>query len=71
MRIIAKALREEPLPLRGKLSRDASDNLFVASAAAAQAAFVVAQDRDLLALQKPFGVQVATPAHLIQALQLR
>ena len=66
----AKSLRVEPMPLRGKLSRDASDNVFVASAVAAHAAFVVKQDCDLLALQKPFGVQVVTPVQLIQALQL-
>ena len=68
--IAAKSLRVEPMPLRGKLSRDASDNVFVATAVAAHAAFVVTQDRDLLALQKPFGVQVVTPIQLIQALQL-
>jgi putative PIN family toxin of toxin-antitoxin system len=48
--LAAKSLRVEPMPLRGKLSRDASDNVFVASAVAARAAFVVTQDRDLLAL---------------------
>ena len=68
--IAAKSLRVEPIPLRGKLSRDPTDNVFVASAVAAHAAFVVTQDRDLLALQKPFGVQVVTPVQLIQALQL-
>ena len=68
--IAAKSLRVEPMPLRGKLSRDPTANVFVASAVAARAAFVVTQDRDLLALQKPIGVQVATPVQLIQALQL-
>ena len=68
--IAAKSLRVEPMPLRGKLSRDPTDSVFVASAVAARAAFVVTQDRDLLALQKPFGVQVVTPVQLIQALQL-
>jgi predicted nucleic acid-binding protein len=37
---------------------------------AAHAAFRVTQDRDLLVLGKPFGVQIVTPAQLIQALQL-
>ena len=68
--IAAKSVRVEALPLRGKLSRDPTDNVFVASAAAAHAAFLVTQDRELLVLQKPFGVQVVTPAQLIQALQL-
>jgi len=68
--IAAKSIRVEPMPLRGKLSRDPADSLFVTTAAAAQAAFLVTQDRDLLALQKPFGVQVVTPVQLIRELQL-
>jgi predicted nucleic acid-binding protein len=42
----------------------------VASAAAARAAFLVTQDRDLLDLQRPFGIQVVTPVELIRALRL-
>ena len=68
--IAAKSVRVEPLPLRGKLSRDPADNVFVASAAAAHAAFLVTQDRDLLALGKPFGVQTVTPVELIRTLRL-
>jgi putative PIN family toxin of toxin-antitoxin system len=68
--IAAKSVRVEPMPLRGKLSRDPTDNVFVASAAAAHGAFLVTQDRDLLELQKPFGVQVVTPVQLIRALRL-
>jgi putative PIN family toxin of toxin-antitoxin system len=68
--IAAKSVRVEPLPLRGKLSRDPDDNEFVATAAAARATFLVTQDRDLLALQKPFGVQVVTPVQLIRELRL-
>jgi len=69
-RIAAKSLRVQHKPRRGKLSRDSSDNVFVASAVTAQAVFAVTQDRDVLALQKPFGEQVVTPAQLIQAPQL-
>ncbi len=58
------------MPLPGKPSREANDNVFVAGAAAAQAAYVVTQGRDLLAPQKPFGIQVVTPAQLIRALRL-
>lgn len=39
--IAAKSVRVEPMPLPGKLSRDPDDNVFVASAAAVQAAFLV------------------------------
>ena len=57
------------MPLRGKLSRDPTDNVFVASAVTAHAALVVTQDCDLRALQKPFGVRVVTPVQLIHALR--
>ena len=36
------------MPLAGKLSRDPDDNLFVATAAAAQASFLVTEDRDFV-----------------------
>ncbi len=68
--IVAKSVRVEPMPLRGKLSRDPDDNVFVASAAAVQAAFLVTQDRDLLVLGKPFGVRIITPVELIRELRL-
>jgi predicted nucleic acid-binding protein len=38
------------------MGQDPADNVFVASATAAHAAFLVTQDRDLLALEKPFGL---------------
>jgi putative PIN family toxin of toxin-antitoxin system len=68
--LAAKSVRVVPMPLRGKLSRDPDDNVFVATAAAIQATFLVTQDRDLLALEKPFGVRVATPVELIRELRL-
>ncbi len=68
--IASKSVRVEPLPLRGRLSRDPKDNLFVATAAAAQAAALVSQDRDLLALRKPFGVRIVTPVELVRDLRL-
>jgi uncharacterized protein len=68
--IVSKSVRVEPLPLRGKLSRDPDDNRFVATAAAVQARFLVTQDRDLLVLQKPFGVAIVTPVELIRQLRL-
>ena len=49
-------------PRRGKLSRDPSDKVLVAWAVTAHAAFVVTQDRDVPALQKPFGVQAVSLA---------
>jgi len=35
-----------------------------------QAAFLVTQDRDLLVLEKPFGVQIVTPVQLLRELRL-
>ena len=60
------ALYVEPAPLRGRLSRDAKDNVFVATALAAQATHIITQDRDLLALEKPFGVKIVTPAEFLR-----
>jgi predicted nucleic acid-binding protein len=56
--------------LSGKLSRDPDDNLFVATAVASRAEFLVTQDRDLLVLEKPFGVAIVTPVQLVRLLRL-
>lgn len=53
-----------------RLSRDAEDNLFVATAMAARARFLVSQDRDLLVLEKPYGVAMVTPVQLVRLLRL-
>ncbi len=68
--IAAKSLHFEPVPLSGKLSRDPDDNLFVATAVVAGAKFLITQDRDLLVLEKPFGVAVVTPVQLARLLRL-
>jgi hypothetical protein len=68
--IAAKSMHVEPSPLSGKLSRDSDDNLFVATAVAARAKFLVSQDRDLLVLKKPFGIAIITPVQLVRLLRL-
>ncbi|HOC00199.1 MAG TPA: putative toxin-antitoxin system toxin component, PIN family [Verrucomicrobiota bacterium] len=68
--ITAKSVRVVPLPPPRRLSRDPNDDVCVTSAVAAQAAYLVTQDRDLLALEKPFGVRVVTPVQLIRELRL-
>ena len=68
--IAAKSLSIEPAPLSGKLSRDPDDNLFVATAIAAGAEYLATQDRDLLVLEKPFGVAIVTPVQLVRILRL-
>jgi predicted nucleic acid-binding protein len=59
------------MPPPGRPSRDQDDNILLPTAAAAQAAFLVTQDRDLLALERPSGVRVVTPVQLIRELRLR
>ncbi len=68
--ISSKSIPVEPMPLSARLSRDPDDNLFVATAAAARAAFLVTQDRDLLVLEKPFGVAIVTPVELVKQFRL-
>jgi putative PIN family toxin of toxin-antitoxin system len=68
--IAAKSIAIEPMPLRSKLSRDPKDNVFVMTAVAAAAEYLVTQDRDLLVLEKPFGVAVITPVQLVRKLRL-
>jgi putative PIN family toxin of toxin-antitoxin system len=68
--IAAKSVHAEPAPLSRKLSRDPDDNLFVATAMAARAEFLVSQDRDLLVLEKPYGIAIVTPIQLVRLLRL-
>jgi putative PIN family toxin of toxin-antitoxin system len=67
--IASKSIYVDPVPFRGKVSRDPDDNLFIATAVAANAEFLITQDRDLLVLKKPFGVEIITPVQLLRVLQ--
>lgn len=62
------ALLVEPLPLGKRRSRDVKDDPFLAWALASRAEFIVTKDKDLLALDKPFGVQILTPRELYRTL---
>ncbi len=55
------ALMVEPTPLGKRRSRDVKDEPFLACALASRAEFIVTKDKDLLALGKPFGVEIVTP----------
>lgn len=66
-----KALHCVPAPLGKQRSRDVTDEPFLACALAAQAKYIVASDRDLLSLRKPFGIAVVTPAELIRSVAER
>ena len=63
--IHAKALHCVPAPLGKPRSRDRGDGPFLACALAAEAKCVVSSDRDLLALGKPFGIAIITPAQFL------
>jgi predicted nucleic acid-binding protein len=55
--------------LRGKpRSRDAKDDPYLACALAAGAKVIVSRDDDLLALEKPFGIDIITPRLLLARL---
>jgi putative PIN family toxin of toxin-antitoxin system len=54
----------EPAPLGKQRSRDAKDDPYLACALAAGARIIVSRDDDLLALEKPFGIQIITPREL-------
>ncbi len=58
-----------PTPLGKQRSRDPSDDPFLAAALAAEATVIVSLDGDLLALGKPFGVEIITPRQLLSRLQ--
>jgi len=58
----------EPSPLGRQRSRDAKDDPYLACALAAGAKVIVSRDDDLLALERPFGIHIITPRHLLARL---
>ena len=60
-----KAAWVEPAPLGKGRSRDPKDDPFLACALAARAKHLVTRDDDLLALGKPFGIEILTPARFL------
>ena len=63
------ALLVEPSPLGKRRSRDVKDDPFLACALACRAEFIVTKDKDLLALKKPFGVDIVTPRDFYRKLE--
>ncbi len=57
--------RVEPVPLGKQRSRDVNDDPYPACALGAGAKIIVTRDGDLLALGKPFGIQIITPRELL------
>ncbi len=64
--IRAKSKRFDPAPLGKQRSRDVKDDPYLACALAARAQYIVTYDDDLLALNKPFGIEVIRPAELLR-----
>ena len=60
--------RVEPSPLGKQRSRDAKDDPYLACALGAGAKIIVTRDEDLLALGKPFGIEIITPRQLLTRL---
>lgn len=62
------ALFVEPALLGKRRSRDARDDPFLACALTSRAEFIVTKDKDLLALNRPFGVRIVTPRDFVRRL---
>lgn len=63
--------RVEPSRLGKQRSRDPKDDPYLAWALAADAKIIVSRDEDLLAMQKPFGIEMITPRELLSRLAKR
>ena len=59
----------EPAPLGKARSRDARNDPFLAVAIAARTDLVVSYDKDLLVLNKPFGIGIICPARFLQLIR--
>ena len=59
---LERVKRVEAAPLGKQRSRDAKDDPYLAAALAARARFIVSYDKDLLDLEKPFGIEIVRPA---------
>jgi putative PIN family toxin of toxin-antitoxin system len=58
----ASALWVAPVPFQDEVCRDAKDNKFIeAGLAEARCRTIIARDRDLTVLEKPFGINILTP----------
>jgi putative PIN family toxin of toxin-antitoxin system len=58
---------QDDIPVRKTVKRDPKDDPVVMAAVAARAAFLVTNDDDLLALEKPYGIACVTPRQFLAA----
>ena len=64
-----KAKVYEPAPIGKQRSRDRDDDPFLACALAGHAKVIISKDLDLLALEKPFGIEIVTPRQFLAQLR--
>jgi putative PIN family toxin of toxin-antitoxin system len=62
------ARRVEPNPTGKPRSRDAKDDPILGTALAARVRIIVTKDRDLLDLEKPFGIEMLHPEDFLREL---
>ena len=67
--IRSKARTVEASPLGKRRSRDAKDDIYLAAALGATAEYIVTYDKDLLDLDRPFGIEVVRPAEFLRRLK--
>lgn len=58
----------EPAPLASPVSRDADDDLVLATAVAAEANVIVTGDQDLLVIGRHNGIDIVSPRHFLSGL---
>jgi len=63
--ILRTAIMVEPAPLGKRRSRDLKDDRYLTCALGAGAKFIVTSDRDLLDLEKPFGIKMRKPVEFL------
>lgn len=59
----------DPAPLGKQRSRDAKDDPYLSAALGAKAQYIVTFDRDLLSLEKPFGIEIVSPSQFLKAIK--
>jgi putative PIN family toxin of toxin-antitoxin system len=67
--IKSKARLVEPSPLGKRRSRDVKDDIYLAAALGAPAEYIVTYDKDLLDLEKPFGIETIRPAEFLRRIK--
>ena len=56
-------------PLGKRRSRDAKDDVYLAAALGASAEYIVTYDKDLLDLDRPFGIEMVRPAEFLRRIK--